>query len=471
MTLALMAAGLAVWVRLHFGAITFDQIVSNFPVVDAQNVGNTALFGQAVLASVVLPILVMAFAAMLLGGRRAAGKARRLDNWLRLVVPLLAAVVAFGALITTARLPEYVAAVIADRTFEPYYQPPTITKVPAKPKNLITIYLESVEESYSDPAVFGQDLLAGLTAGTAGWATYHGLREDPGGGWTMAGLIGTQCGIPLKGKAVVFGFSPNREGQEARTYLPGATCLGDLLAANGYTNAFVGGADGRFAGKATYLADHGYTIDRGLAEWEAVGEDPANISDWGLSDARTLAHARETLEQLRATGRPYNLTILTLDSHEPPGAFPGCTTGDANPMATALKCSMRAVAAFLAGLEAAGYLEDTVVMLTGDHRKILGASTYYRVELSVAAERTLPLRVWSPDPVTFSRAGADQLSILPTTLELLGFGLPDGRAGLGVSFASAHDLAGTALALPREQYDELVTSPSAELYRRFWHVS
>ena len=467
-TLALMLVGLAGWIRLHFGAVTFDQVVSNLPVLDTGNVGDPRLFEQAVLATVVLPLLLVALVAMVLKDPRVAGRAGRLSNWYRLGLPLLGVLVALATLVTTVRLPEYVAAVVADRTFEPYYVRPTITTVPARPRNLITIYLESVEEAYTDEALFGQDLLADLPTQSEGWADYHGLREEPGGGWTMAGLVGTQCGIPLKGRALVPGLNPNLEGQLARSYLPGATCLGDLLAVHGYTNAFVGGADARFAGKATYLADHGYTIDRGLAEWEAGGEDPANFSEWGLSDARMLSHARETLEQLRATGRPFNLTILTVDTHEPPGVFAACTDAGANPMATALMCSLHAVGAFLADLKAAGELDDTVVMLMTDHLKMLSAGNYYRVELALATERRLLLRVWSPDPVTFGRSGADQLSVLATTLELLGFGLPDGRAGLGVSFVGAHELAGTALALPTDEYATLVTSPSAQLYRRFW---
>ena len=37
-TLALMLLGLAGWIRLRFGAVTFDQVVSNLPVLDAATV-------------------------------------------------------------------------------------------------------------------------------------------------------------------------------------------------------------------------------------------------------------------------------------------------------------------------------------------------------------------------------------------------------------------------------------------------
>ncbi|HSK33529.1 MAG TPA: hypothetical protein VK903_08595, partial [Propionicimonas sp.] len=286
---ALSVAALAGWVRFEFGDVTFEQVVSNFPIFDLQSVGNPMIFNQVVLGCVLLPALLVGLTAMVVNGRR--GEGRDHSGWLRLGVPLLAVAVSLCALAWVTAFPRYAAAVLADRTFVASYLAPVIRSVPDKPLNLITIYLESVEATFSNETVFGENLLAELDQATAGWAEYSGLQQDPGGGWTMAGLVGTQCGIPLKSPAFALGLSPNRAGQGLRHYLPGATCLGDLLAANGYVNAFVGGADADFAGKATYLADHGYGIDHGLADWVARGEDPAGFSSWGLSDARMLAHA------------------------------------------------------------------------------------------------------------------------------------------------------------------------------------
>ncbi|MCC6495109.1 MAG: sulfatase-like hydrolase/transferase [Propionibacteriaceae bacterium] len=467
-TFALIVAALAAWVRFEFGEVTFEQVVSNFPVFDLQSVGNPMIFNQVVLGCVLLPILAVGLIAMVVNGRSGRGAGRIHIGWLRVGVPLLAVAVSLGTLASVTAFPRYAAAVLADRTFAASYLPPAVTSIPARPLNLITIHLESVEATFADEAVFGENLLAGLDRATQGWADYPGLQQDPGGGWTMAGLVGTQCGIPLKSPSLALGLSPNQAGQGVRHYLPGATCLGDLLAANGYLNAFVGGADADFGGKSTYLSDHGYRIDQGLADWVAGGEDPANLSSWGLSDARLFVHARDTVRQLRATGKPYNLTLLTLDTHEPPATFVACPAGDGSAMARALRCSLQAVAGFLADLKADGSLDDTVVVLTSDHLKMAAAGASYRAELTGVPERALLLRVWSPRPVTFSRDRADQLSLLATTLELLGFGLPDGRAGLGVSFVGGHPLAGTALELPEAEYQELVTSPSTQLYRQFW---
>lgn len=96
----------------------------------------------------------------------------------------------------------------------------------------------------------------------------------------------------------------------------------------------------------------------------------------------------------------------------------------------------------------------------------LGCS--FKTELESTSGRTTVFRVWSPDPVAFNRARADQFSVLPTTLDLLGFGLENGRAGLGVSFAAGYDVEGTALKLPADDYESIVSSPSSALYSEFW---
>jgi phosphoglycerol transferase len=109
-------------------------------------------------------------------------------------------------------------------------------------------------------------------------------------------------------------------------------------------------------------------------------------------------HARDTLRALRNSGRPFNLTLLTLDTHDPPGIFDSCGTDDRVRDATALKCSMRAVSGFLADLKAQGYLDDTVVVVMTDHLKATGEGVGYRAALVGATDRTLLLRVCSPDP-------------------------------------------------------------------------
>ncbi|MGC4152611.1 MAG: LTA synthase family protein [Propionicimonas sp.] len=459
--LALMLLATAGWIRYRFGSIVFEQFILHIPL-GGGGAGDDTLVFEALVVCVLIPLGLVAMAILV---RQQRGWT--LGGCRRVVLPSLAAALSLGLLVSVVGLPRYVAAQLDGRSFADYYVPPQLGASPERPKNLITIYLESMENTYGNADLFGRNLLATLDEATDGWARYDTLMQYPEGGWTMAGIVSTQCAIPLKSRLLVEGIDPNRFGERMESYLPGATCLGDLLAQAGYSNTYVGGANTRFAGKDTFLGDHGYTSIRGRERWEA-DEDPSEVSIWGLSDHRMFARAAETLDELRATGQPYHLTMLSLDTHEPGGVYPSCETDDAVPMATAITCSSRALAGFLNHLEQVGALQDTVVVVMGDHLKSTAEGGFYKAELDGTADRTIVLRVWSPDPVEFTRERADQFSVLPTILELLGFEPPRGRAGLGVSFVGSRSLTGTALELDPEEYASVVTSPSSDLYRTFW---
>ncbi len=478
-TLALVLLAGAWWINFRFGSVILEEILLNMPVTGGEGAGNDTLVIEATLICIGVPLALVATFALV--KRWMARRRARLNDGTStndrpvrgLRLPMYGAIAAFtvslAVLLSVAGVPQYAMATLEDRSFADYYVTPSATtSTTTKPRNLITIYMESMENTFSDTEIFGQNLLAPLDAATQGWSTYDSLRQYPGGGWTMAGVVSTQCGIPLKSKLLIDGVNPNSFGEHVSEFLPGATCIGDVLSDNGYKSVFLGGADSSFAGKGTYLEDHGYSEHLGREVWEDQGEPKSNISVWGLSDKRLMDHAKETVTKLDASSQPFNLTLLTLDTHEPGGTFNTCKTDDKEKMATAIKCSMTAVADFLNYLKTTGVMDDTVVMVMGDHLKATSEGGAYKSELDGADNRSIVFRVASPDPVTFTRQDADQLSVLPTTLELLGLKVPDGRAGLGVSFVGKHSLDGTALALSHDEYVATVTAPSNKLYKEFW---
>jgi phosphoglycerol transferase len=465
---AAVLLALAGWIRYRFGEITFDQMLLN---LRGESAGNSSLFTEAVLVCVAAPLSVVALLALLLQLRRRSGAGRTPTRPRR--YPMLAGALSLGValavLFTVTGLPQYASALLGDASFASYYVVPQAERTKAQPRNLVTIYLESGENTYGRADLFGKNLLADLDQSTQGWSRYDGLEQFPGGGWTMAGLIGTECGIPVKSELLTPDVNHNVFGEEVEHYLPGARCLGDVLHDSGYTNVFLGGANTAFAGKGTFLHDHGYDFVYGLEHWEAAGEARQNVSVWGLSDHQLASYAIDQLRRLREAGRPFNLTMLTLDTHEPGGVYPTCSTDDTQAMATAIQCSMRSVGRVIDYLRDNHFLDDTVVVVMGDHLKATAEGGFFKAELDAQEDRTIIMRVWDPDgPVAFNRERADQLSLLPTTLDLIGLAAPDGRAGLGVSLTGALRTEQTMLSLSKAQYASLLSSPSKELYRTFW---
>ena len=372
--------GAAAWIERTFGAISVDQMLLNSP-----GVGNReptgAEFGYIssfVWQALVLPlglvvILALAiFALRKLIGRRAeqmpdrsgsqgaVKKGRRIARVLRARywLPTVAAigVLALGSQMfaSTIGLAQYVRSATTSLSMSDYYAAPVVERRPEQAQNLVLIYLESMENAFSDESMFEENMLAPLERATTGWDKIDSLRQYDGGGWTMAGIVGTQCGVPLRGIQTAKSGQLDVIGADADAYLPGAVCLGDVLADEGYTNVFMGGADAAFASKRLFLTTHGYDEVLDLNTWRERGD--TEFSDWGLSDRALMANAKSEIDRLHASGQPFNLTMLTLDTHEPAHAFDYCPVTTEIPMASITRCSMEQVSDFINYMNAQGYL-------------------------------------------------------------------------------------------------------------------
>lgn len=202
------------------------------------------------------------------------------------------------------------------------HAPATEVSAPASTKNLVLIYAESLESTYQAPE-FPEELLTplALPAFADRSLSFAAFHQHAGTGWTIAGIVSTQCGIPLKPLGVV---GENWVGETTASFLPGARCLGDLLRDRGYRNVFLGGASLNFAGKGSFLRTHGYDEAWGREEWQEHNP-AAPLNDWGLQDDALFAAALERLRELAAQKQPFNLTLLTVGMHFPHGFLaPSC---------------------------------------------------------------------------------------------------------------------------------------------------
>ena len=477
--LALLAA--ATVIRHYWGAVSVGQVRMNLISVQTDGGGGHVVW-VAVIAIGVLPALITgALAAGLHLWRRrrpAWHMSRRARTAVRSASALAVATVVISGSATFASavgLKQYVQAAKSTSDIEDYYADPDGAPSSEK-RNLVVVYLESGEQTLADDQLFEKNAfvpLEDVTTREQGWGSVSDFQQYEGGGWTMAGIVATQCGIPLKGSGS--GDGGNDIGGGMGEYLGGVTCLGDVLREEGYTNVFLGGANSSFAAKDVFLRTHGYTKDAGLQQWRAAGEPAENFrSDWGLSDERLMAHAKDEVDRLHSeserSNQPFHLSVLTLDTHEPVHVYDSCTVDTASAVTSVFECSMTQVAGFVEHMAAQGYLEDTSVVIMGDHLKHMSAGDAFHEQLGGHPDRTIFNRIWIPGDTAQNpvRAGADQLDMFPTLLEAAGIFPHDGRAGLGVS-VRRHDLpVGAARTLEPDAYAELLGSLSAPFYARAW---
>lgn len=464
-----------VWIHSVFGDIGVEQLLF---VLDAGESGAGAadpgLVGGFVVVCLIAPFAIVAVIALAVRhAQRHVGRLAPAEVVRRAIGATAAmtslAVLTGGAATFFDRISfwEHLAARSYDGSIDAYYREPGLITAPAEPLNLVTIYVESLDDAYADPSIVGENLLRPLTRETSDWMEWESFEQDPGTGWTIASIVSTQCGFPLKSEAQDEGeVDGNAVGEQADRFLPGATCLGDILAERGYRSVFLGGADPAFAGKGKFLREHGYDEVLGLPEWRRAGE--TDLNSWGLSDAPLLDQARVELDELRAAGEPFHLTVLTVDTHEPGFVGDECDIEHEKPMGSAVQCTAEELASFLDDLESDGVLDDTAVVVMGDHLAMTGASSDFADELAGRQDRTVFHRVWTPLDLEPERDRIDHVSMLPTTLRLMGFRFPGDRLGLGVSGVDEVPSEGTMYELDEPERDVLLEAPSTEIYERFW---
>ena len=176
--------------------------------------------------------------------------------------------------------------------------------------NLVYIYGESLERTYFDEQAF-PGLAPELNALKSQAIDFSHSGQMPGMDYTIAGIVASQCGIPL--------FAPFEGNSSASmsSFFPKNICLGDILKASGYQNYFIQGADLRFAGKDIFLQSHGFEHMYGAQELKGMVADPNYRNNWGFYDDTVLDEAYDKFIELSKAGKRFSLFTLTVDTHHP----------------------------------------------------------------------------------------------------------------------------------------------------------
>ena len=313
------------------------------------------------------------------------------------------------------------------------YVPPLIEQVPDDLPNLIFLYLESTEGTYSDEARFG-DVYENLAALGERGLVFRSIRQSENAGWTMAGMIASQCGTPL----MPAGLMHDNQFEPLEHVLPGVNCLGDLLATQGYQQVFMGGASIDFAGKGLFYYDHGFERVLGRDQLLERLDDPEYYNSWGLYDDSTLDLALEEIRRLAQNDQPYAFVGLTLAAH-PPYGYPAQSCRDLQgefngiDILYSVECTAWLARQFIERLDAEGLLANTLVVIASDHLSMKNSAW----ELLMAGPRENTLMMFGNGlPKDVIDREATTMDIFPTLLEALGFTISSHRAGLGASLLS-----------------------------------
>ena len=328
------------------------------------------------------------------------------------------------------------------RIYEERYVDPGAAALaaPAEKKNLIVLYLESMENSYLSveegglqpenyiprlTALAGENFSFSDSERQGGWVSVLGTN------WTSGALLATTSGLPFE-----LPVNPSAMASFPR-FMPGITALGDILARDGYTQEFLCGSDGNYAGRSTYFMEHGDYEIFDLFTAREKGYVPEDYFVWwGFEDRHLFRIARDEITRLAESGQPFNFSFPTVDAHHPSGyVCELCGDEYEHPLANVLRCTDNQVADFVAWCEEQPFWEDTVLIIVGDHTRmdsnLVGDTdrlerTVYNCFLHAQKE-----------PVRTRNRAWTAMDMLPTTLSALGYEIPGDRLGLGTDMFSA----------------------------------
>lgn len=395
-----------------------------------------------------LVIAAMVTAYLILFRRSdAVRKVSRIGMFLSIVI----AIEAFAYGWVQLDLGEYLANAGKDSSYieDNYVDPRSVSiTFPRKKRNLIYLYLESTEATFADTksgGAFEENCIPELTAlakenedFSGSSLTLNGGRAMNGATWTVGAMFAQTSGLPLK-----TGLDTNGMSSQS-SFFPGITTLGDILGDNGYRQTLMIGSNASFGGRRLYFTEHGGYDIRDYVYAQQYGLIPSDYKVWwGYEDEKLFAFARQRLTELsNDPDTPFNLTLLTADTHFPDGYV--CEKCDpeefgGDQYAEVFHCSSRQVSEFVAWCQEQPWYDNTTIVISGDHLTMDAdfcdnvADDYerrvYTCYINAAAKNAAPEK--TRDYTTFDD--------FPTTLSALGCTIEGERLGLGTNLFSGKE--------------------------------
>ncbi len=173
-------------------------------------------------------------------------------------------------------------------------------------KNVVVIYCESLESNFLQNKNFADEVPHLNNLLDNGWSNYTNYKCFDGADWTVGALYATQTGLPAY-------LGANSDTLFSGVRQTGAISYAGVLKQAGYKNLLLSNGDMNFAGTGNIMNCFGY---------EVKGHDKCTDgvkTVWGVHDYDLFKMAKEEYKKLAQGNKPFNLTLLTVDTHFPKG--------------------------------------------------------------------------------------------------------------------------------------------------------
>ena len=245
---------------------------------------------------------------------------------------------------------------------------------PKKKSNFIIIFAESLERSF-----FSQTEYPGLTPNLqklikGGGVEVQGIKQITLSNWTDAGLSAALCGVSMAANYSDFGLEENKKTPEVikrtkSTNIIGETCIGDILAKDGYKMTFVGGSEFGIKEKEFHMKSQGFQSVLSTKDILGSHKQALPTSTWGAYDDALFLFSEQKIREEK--NRLFGMVILTVDTHTPGYLAPDCDgklyMEGQNQLLNSVHCSDKLISEFISRISIDPQYKDTTIILASDH--------------------------------------------------------------------------------------------------------
>lgn len=433
------------WLLSIWHDITFDEIVFYLSAPldgTSQDVMNS-FYLRVVLLSV-LAVIVFAAVLIVLRVKKKYALSKKVSIAVFVILGLALGCQA-GRAAVRYRVFDYIRSMTTKSDFiDQNYVEPTASNVifPEKKRNLVYIFLESVEVTFADRGsggAFEKNAIPELTGLAVNEGecfsgdrkTLNGGYVTTGSSYTMGALVAQTSGVP------VIGSIGNAAASYADSFYPGLRTIGDILNEQGYEQVFMCGSGAAFGGRALYFKEHGGYQIFDYDHARNNGYIPKDYKVWwGYEDRKLIDFAKTRLSELSSQDKPFNLTMLTVDTHFEDG-FVCDLCGDEFDVqySNVMACSSKQIKGFVDWMKQQDFYKDTTVVIVGDH-PTMDADYCSQVEDSYGRRSYVCILNSAAEVEKPAHRDYTTYDLFPTTLAAMGVKIRGNRLGLGTNLFS-----------------------------------
>ena len=448
--LANLVVFLTIWLLSKYDQISLDQVIFQMKTSAAganSNLMNSAYIRVGVFGVVSTLIQILAYRRLKVEVDRWSREKNyfklryaRIAKYIRdhtFKISLWCLIVSMTFFIIKLEVGRWVTASMTNSLFiEGYYVNPEDVEIrfPKEKRNLIYIFLESMENTYAEPGVGEKiidDYIPELTKLREQNISFGGGLTYTGSTWTAAAMMTQTCGTMLKVPLSAENYGGDEE------FVPGVISIGEILQEQGYTQTLLIGSDGEFAERESYFSEHGSYKIVDIKSLKAEGRlDEDYKVWWGFEDEKLFQYAKEELTELGKSGQPFNFTMLTADTHFPDGYWcPRCEEIYEEQYANVLRCSSKQVYEFIEWIKDQPFYENTTIVISGDH---LTMDPAFLEDVDENYTRTVYNCIINAaiQPEMEGERKFATFDMFPTTLAAMGCRIEGNRLGLGTNLFS-----------------------------------